>query len=71
MYEYKFIRINARKAVKHIFLGKFIDKYDYHKKINDYAKVGWYLKDIFVSAIGILGVTFFVEMIFERVIVRV
>lgn len=59
MYEYKFERIELKTWGKD-------PKKDYQEVINDHAKKGWRLVQIFAPGIGSNGAPIYYELIFER-----
>lgn len=61
MYEYDVVTIPLKGTIK----GK-VPKEDYHEIIQNYAKEGWRLVQIFAPPIAGYGVATFYELIFER-----
>ena len=61
MYEYKFIRIEITKWG---FESK--PKNEYHEIVNENAREGWRLHQIFSPNIRGYGTAAFIELIFER-----
>ena len=59
MYEYKFVSIRLS-----FFFGKA--KEDYHLLIEEHARQGWRLVQIFAPATAGLGTASYFEIIFER-----
>ena len=62
MYEYKFVKIG---------LGGFLSakpREDYHRIIDDYAREGWRLVQVFAPSVVVLtgGTPSYFELIFER-----
>ena len=62
-YEYKYITVN----LKGIFEGK--PEKDYHEIIDEHAKRGWKLVQVFAPPISGKGFATFYEIILERPIV--
>lgn len=62
MYEYKFVKVE----LKGVFTRN--PREDYHRLIDDYAKEGWRLVQIFSPAVSATagGVPDYFEIIFER-----
>ncbi|MGV8026353.1 MAG: DUF4177 domain-containing protein [Anaerolineaceae bacterium] len=61
MYEYKFVKINLRGA-----LPPKKPMEDYHKVIEENAKEGWRLVQIFAPVVAAGPFAAFYELIFER-----
>ncbi|KUO53635.1 MAG: hypothetical protein APF76_11905 [Desulfitibacter sp. BRH_c19] len=61
MYEYRFIKIKLKSGFK----GRKPEE-DYHEIIEQYAREGWRLVQIFAPAISGYGAAEFYELIFER-----
>jgi hypothetical protein len=61
MYEYEFVNVDFS------WWGQKV-KEDYHKLVEDHAKQGWRLVQIFASSTGAGGNVSYVELIFERVV---
>ncbi len=61
MYEYKFIKVELKSGWK----GK-TPREDYHEIIEEYARDGWRLVQIFSPPISGYGVADFYEIILER-----
>jgi hypothetical protein len=60
-YEYKFVRLGEG-----IIWVKSVAKETYKKVIDEYAKNGWRLVQIFAPSLSFYGITRFYELIFER-----
>jgi len=58
-YEYEFIYVDLKWISKE-------PKQDYHQIINDHAKQGWRLVQIFAPGISGFGEAAYLELIFER-----
>jgi hypothetical protein len=58
-YEYEFVYIDLKWLSKE-------PKHDYHRMINDYAKQGWRLFQIFAPNVAGFGEAAYFELIFER-----
>jgi len=61
-YEYKFIKIETKTTA---FKG-IVPKEDYHQVIDQHARDGWRLVQIFAPPIKGYGYADFFELIFER-----
>lgn len=61
-YEYKFVKIETKV---HAFKG-VTPKEDYHQVIDQHARDGWRLVQIFAPPIKGYGMADFYELIFER-----
>jgi len=60
-FEYKFVRLGEG------WLGmKKVRPEEYQGVVNDHAKQGWRLVQIFSPSIGVYGASRFYELIFER-----
>jgi hypothetical protein len=59
MYVYKFVRLHLR-----FFSGK--PERDYRHVVEDYARQGWRLVQIFAPGTGAYGSAKYFELIFER-----
>lgn len=59
MYEYDFVNVDFS------WWGQKV-KEDYHKLVEDHAKQGWRLVQIFAPSTGAGGNVSYVELIFER-----
>ncbi|WP_436513748.1 DUF4177 domain-containing protein [Clostridium thermobutyricum] len=60
MYEYKFIKLE----IKGLF--SIEPKQDYHKIIEENAREGWRLVQIFAPPLGTEGKAYYYELIFEK-----
>jgi hypothetical protein len=63
MYEYKFVKVDLTGIFNRS------PKEDYHRLVEDYAKEGWRLVQIFSPAVSATagGVPDYFEIIFERI----
>jgi len=66
MYEYKFVKIETRTALSSKSLVTQEPKGNYHGLIEEHAKEGWRLVQIFAPAKGGYGQVEYYELIFER-----
>jgi hypothetical protein len=64
LYEYKFVRVDLTG----IWISTRKPKTDYHRLIEEYAKEGWRLVQIFAPAVSVKagGVPDYFELIFEK-----
>ena len=64
MYEYKFVRVNLEGIL--FFARK--PKVDHHRLIEEHAREGWRLVQIFAPAVSVVsgGTPDYFEIIFER-----
>jgi hypothetical protein len=60
MYEYKFVKIDIKGWLKRN------PKEDYHRIVDEYAKDGWRLIQIFAPGLSGYGEVAFFELIFEK-----
>ena len=60
-YEYKFVRLGEG-----FIWVKSVARNTYQNVIEEYAKNGWRLVQIFTPGLGLYGVARFYELIFER-----
>ena len=60
-YEYKFVRVEFKPGLR-----TDTPKEDYHKIVQDHAKEGWRLFQVFAPAMSGTGSASFIELIFER-----
>jgi len=73
MYEYNFVRVKPDKSSKSSFGGLFFKSEvdtDYHSIILNYATQGWRLKQIFSPPVQNYGTSPYIELIFERKILK-
>ena len=61
MYEYKFVKIALRAG-----FNSQKPREDYHQVIEEYAKEGWHLVQIFAPPTESFGSSPYFELIFER-----
>lgn len=61
MFEYKFVKLKLRKG-----FWTMKPSADYHQVIDEHARQGWRLKQIFSPNISAHGNASFFEMIFEK-----
>ena len=64
MYQYKFVKID----LKGFWIANKKPKMDHHKVIEDHAKEGWRLVQIFAPSISVMGggIPEYFELIFEK-----
>ena len=64
MYEYKFVRVD----LEGFLIATRRPKVDHHRLIEEHAREGWRLVQIFAPAVSVMsgGTPYYFEIIFER-----